>query len=232
MAKKREKKEWIQGVVKKMEKSGTKGAFTEYCGGKVTNDCIERGLKSKDPKIRARARLAKAFRKISKKEGGEISESTVDYLTGLKAGFINSLSDAALTNLVQNVEEAFRKNRVYDNINTFVGELLTRRYGGNIKKYQEGGMSETQMLPQQEQTEQQMAAQQESMGDQQAQQQPTDITYEQYVQFILSYPEYLDRFLKDVEMAKQQLSEQERGMQDSSLVSQGQQGMEQASPVE
>jgi len=56
---------WIQKAIKK------KGAFTQYCKNKgykkVTNKCIQEGLKSKNPKTRARARLAKTLRKLNKK---------------------------------------------------------------------------------------------------------------------------------------------------------------------
>ena len=53
-------KKWIQKTDMK------KGAFTDYCGGKVTADCIEKGLKSDDPTIVKRASLAKTLRKIAK----------------------------------------------------------------------------------------------------------------------------------------------------------------------
>jgi hypothetical protein len=63
---------WIKKVSKSMEKRGTKGSFTKYCGGKVTDECIQRGLNSSNPLTRKRAGLAKAFRSIAKKqEGGD-----------------------------------------------------------------------------------------------------------------------------------------------------------------
>lgn len=45
-----------------------KGAFTDYCGGEVTSDCIEKALKSEDPHVVRMASLAKTLRKISKKK--------------------------------------------------------------------------------------------------------------------------------------------------------------------
>lgn len=39
-------------------KKQNKGKFTDYCNGKVTNACIQRGKNSKDPKIRKRATFA------------------------------------------------------------------------------------------------------------------------------------------------------------------------------
>lgn len=60
-------KKWMQKVNKSMEKKGTKGAFAAYCGGKVTQACIERGKKSSNPTIRRRAVLAETFRKIARR---------------------------------------------------------------------------------------------------------------------------------------------------------------------
>lgn len=39
------------------------GLFTEYCGGKVTGECIRRGKNSPDPGIRRRAVFAENARK-------------------------------------------------------------------------------------------------------------------------------------------------------------------------
>ena len=44
-------------------KKKNRGKFTEYCGGKVTQECIARGKKSSDPKIRKRATFADNARK-------------------------------------------------------------------------------------------------------------------------------------------------------------------------
>jgi hypothetical protein len=164
---------------------------------------MQKVLKSSNPKTKAKTKLTKAIKEYIKATGGEVSENTVDFLTNMKETFINSLSDASLMNLVKDIEEAYRKNQAYDRINMFAGELLTRRYGGSIKRYQEGGTMEP-MMPEQPALQQQAPIQQQP---QMAEGQP-DITYEQYVQFIISYPEYLDRFLQDVEAAKQMLDQQ------------------------
>lgn len=39
-------------------KKENRSKFTDYCGGKVTNECIQRGKNSTDPKIRKRATFA------------------------------------------------------------------------------------------------------------------------------------------------------------------------------
>lgn len=51
-------------------KKKNRGKFTEYCGGKVTEECIVKGKKSKDPKIRKRATFAANARKWKHENGG------------------------------------------------------------------------------------------------------------------------------------------------------------------
>lgn len=59
------------GNLIRLNKSGSKihikkknrGKFTDYCGGKVTSECISRGKNSPDPKIRKRATFAQNSRK-------------------------------------------------------------------------------------------------------------------------------------------------------------------------
>ena len=47
-------------------KPENRGKFTEYCGGKVTSECIARGKRSKDPAVRKRATFAQNSRKWNK----------------------------------------------------------------------------------------------------------------------------------------------------------------------
>ena len=66
----------IIGVYKsgiKIKKS-RRGLFTEYCGGEVTDKCIQKAKKSKNPKLRKRATFAQNSRSWSKKheEGAKI----------------------------------------------------------------------------------------------------------------------------------------------------------------
>lgn len=57
-------KKWIQSARRKMERKGTVGAFTEYCGGRVTSNCIDRALKSNNPTLQRRAQFAKNMRNL------------------------------------------------------------------------------------------------------------------------------------------------------------------------
>ena len=47
-------------------KKQNKGKFTDYCGGDVTEACIQKGKNSPDPKIRKRATFASNARKWNK----------------------------------------------------------------------------------------------------------------------------------------------------------------------
>lgn len=44
-------------------KKKNRGAFTKYCGGDVTAECIARGKRSKNPTTRKRATFAESARK-------------------------------------------------------------------------------------------------------------------------------------------------------------------------
>lgn len=59
-------------------KEKNKGSFTEYCGGKVTDECIQRAKKSKNPTLRKRATFAANSRSWSKKHqlGGIVEAGT------------------------------------------------------------------------------------------------------------------------------------------------------------
>lgn len=47
-------------------KKANRGKFTEYCGGKVTSECIAKGKRSSSPTIRKRATFAANARKWNK----------------------------------------------------------------------------------------------------------------------------------------------------------------------
>lgn len=53
-------------------KEKNKGTFTRWCGGNVTDECIQRGKNSSNPKIRKKATFAANARKWKHKEGGII----------------------------------------------------------------------------------------------------------------------------------------------------------------
>lgn len=61
-------------------KSSNKGKFTDYCGGKVTQECIDKGKHSKNPKIRKRATFAENARKWKHAKGGKAFVGNINVL--------------------------------------------------------------------------------------------------------------------------------------------------------
>ena len=61
-------------------KKKNRGKFTEYCGGEVTDKCIQKAKKSKNPTLRKRATFAQNSRSWSKKHflGGVINIIGID----------------------------------------------------------------------------------------------------------------------------------------------------------
>ena len=53
-------------------KKENKGKFTDYCGGKVTSECIAKGKSSSNPAIRKRATFADNARHFKHRSGGQI----------------------------------------------------------------------------------------------------------------------------------------------------------------
>ena len=74
-------------------KKANRGKFTDYCGGKVTNECIQRGKNSSDPAVRKRATFAANARKWNHKKGGIIvAEGGIKLgnILGKAQNFLNS----------------------------------------------------------------------------------------------------------------------------------------------
>lgn len=61
-------------------KESQKGSFTRWCGGNVTNECIQRGKNSSNPKIRKKATFAANARKWKHKKGGKAFVEGVNVL--------------------------------------------------------------------------------------------------------------------------------------------------------
>lgn len=58
-------------------KKENKGKFTDYCGGKVTSECISKGKHSSNPAIRKRATFADNARHFKHRFGGEVLKAQV-----------------------------------------------------------------------------------------------------------------------------------------------------------
>lgn len=77
-------------------KESQKGTFTRWCGGNVTDECIQRGKNSSNPKIRKKAMFAANVRKWKHKDGGIIKAaegtktSWISNSLGKVGNFLNS----------------------------------------------------------------------------------------------------------------------------------------------
>ena len=69
-------------------KEKNKGKFTSYCGGKVTDECIQKGKNSSNPAIRKRATFADNARHFKHRLGGSIVEAFK-----LRRQILNSLNN-------------------------------------------------------------------------------------------------------------------------------------------
>lgn len=71
-------------------KKKNRDKFTDYCGGKVTSECIARGKRSSSPTIRKRATFAANARKWKHEDGGPLNpysaESLVDAIYSTSKG--------------------------------------------------------------------------------------------------------------------------------------------------
>lgn len=209
---------WINEVSKQMKKKHTVGSFTEWCGGKVTESCIERGLRSKDEKIRRRAQLAKNFRELKKKEMGGSNETNLNissYIEDLKNNYLSKINRNVTANILMDIadkamdlEDAYGD---YYEANKRINELTKALYG-DIVMYEDGGdVVDEEPVAEESMSEEQMQEQQmqeQQMMNQNSNNQP-EISYEEYVKFVMSYPEYLQRLVTDLQQMQQQGDMQE-----------------------
>lgn len=95
-------------------KESQKGSFTKYCKGKVTNECIQKGKNSPDPKIRKKATFAANARKWKHKDGGTIKKfaqgNKVNFWQGF-GNFLNSNVGQGLMNIGTNFLSTQAQNK-------------------------------------------------------------------------------------------------------------------------
>lgn len=110
-------------------KESTKGSFTKYCKGKVTQDCIDKAKRSGNKKLIKKAVFAENSRKWSKKhqEGGTVLEKYSNLLNNQNKQLLDYNEEEkkkkAVTEALhqQQLEEARKKGNT---IGTFIGRGL------------------------------------------------------------------------------------------------------------
>ena len=100
-------------------KESQKGTFTRWCGGNVTDECIQRGKNSSNPKIRKKATFAANARKWKHKEGGIIKATKgtafgqkVSNALGKVGNFLNSDLGSNIINIGTSVVGGIAQNNV------------------------------------------------------------------------------------------------------------------------
>jgi len=129
-------KKWIQKARKRMEKKGTVGSFTRYCGGKVTDECIRKALKSKNPKIRKKAAFAKAMRSIKRKELGGFLDEAYNSLTFAdtnKYELGGALIDVGIEALTSLISAGIQKGKQTRQFASALNNTTEYEHGGSIE---------------------------------------------------------------------------------------------------
>ena len=105
-------------------KKENRGKFTDYCGGKVTSECIQRGKNSSDPKIRRRATFAANVRKFKHQSVG-----ILEYRSAEKQRYDEWNQLSALDKLKRNfniarqfISESPRLENIYNAAQAMLGE--------------------------------------------------------------------------------------------------------------
>lgn len=145
-------------------KKKNRGKFTDYCGGKVTSACIQRGLHSSNPTTRKRANFARNARKWHA-FGGELGTNGTDWTNGVNIfdvggtheenpnqGIPQGVDENGIPNLVEQDEVRFQdyiySNRIKADKNALelVG-LPTRGKGKTYAKLAERASVESRERP-------------------------------------------------------------------------------------
>lgn len=112
-------------------KKENKGKFTDYCGGKVTSECISKGKHSSNPAIRKRATFAANARKWKHQQGGQILKSQTGTKLTPTEQLVKGWYDGTIGGIVKGIK-AFQN---FDNVRVGTGG-----FGGTGDGYGSGGI--------------------------------------------------------------------------------------------
>lgn len=119
-----------------MKKKGTVGSFTEYCGGKVTDKCIDSALNSNDETLRKRAQFAKNVREM---QFGGTADSTKQDSIIRESQFPPAMPpDGTITPSTTLPDTTMRGRTLDPNLMKQIGKVDRSK----IRNYQSGGESD------------------------------------------------------------------------------------------
>lgn len=122
-------------------KKSHQGRFTDYCGGKVTNECISRGKASSNPAVRKQATFAANARTWKHQLGGQLNgptpESIADKIKRLQQEDQDRAQRIINQNIAQGQSLADKLNPIATAIATGVnGALEKHQLHKNAEKHQ------------------------------------------------------------------------------------------------
>ena len=117
-------------------KKQNKGKFTDYCGGKVTQECINRGKNSSSATIRKRATFADNARHFKHHDGGQITKDS-SYRPKKMKNFIKYWYSNRKPQIKKNIKEARSStaqwNKQMSNIDKYKWYRHSRLLPKNVK---------------------------------------------------------------------------------------------------
>lgn len=92
-------------------KESQRGTFTKWCGGNVTDECIQRGKNSSNPKIRKKATFADNARHFKHKDGGQLFIFQEGGKTSWWNKAINFVNNSGLGEAALNALSTYTQNK-------------------------------------------------------------------------------------------------------------------------
>lgn len=123
-------------------KKANRGKFTEYCGGKVTSECIAKGKRSSDPTVRKRATFAANARKWKHAFGGNLLTHGAEWDNGLRIiGNGGTHEENPMEGVPMGMDQNGTPNLVEQ------GEVIFNDYVFSNRMFADGGLLESFNLP-------------------------------------------------------------------------------------
>lgn len=131
-------------------KKANRGKFTDYCGGEVTNECIQRGKHSSNPAVRKRATFAANARKWKHKEGGIVKADdgikfTVNDGLALGSQLIGNIANSIQQNKAidsqikaNKAQNKYLQSQIWNNSLSKAKDYYTKQFEENQKKFNSG----------------------------------------------------------------------------------------------
>lgn len=131
-------------------KKANRGKFTDYCGGEVTNECIQRGKHSSNPAVRKRATFAQNARHFKHKLGGVVKADdgmkfTINDGLTLGSQLIGNIANSIQQNKfidsqikANQAQSKYLQSQIWNNSLSRAKDFYTKQFEENQKKFNSG----------------------------------------------------------------------------------------------